>query len=389
MTSLNNYSKWDHIQLSSDDDEDCHPNIEKFTWRRLRKQQREAKRDEEDKEAERIQAQIKALQQKIKDLEKQPQNAITASHISRHTNEANKLKEYLEKREQLRKLSPDEMCQETFDSTRVNKNAAIEHVTPPALQKKIQQDREVDPNEFQSWHKKYDGLLQEYLKLSGMEACRDFVLSHPEMLNANATGWLLLHALEKEMGGDSAAMIDTVRHNQFLQYPIDLAKLSNVSVASAAKSFFSRIAGPQQRAVFENDVQEFALKIKERAVEKRKEQLGRAGQQGPELPSFREGDTEYQVLSKSERMGPGGLDPLEVLETLPPAMKEAFMKQDTPALANAIAEMPRDKAEFYMDQARKSGLWVDQSPTEDVSNATVAAGGGSDEKGFGTKVAYQ
>ena len=30
------YSKWDNIQLSSDDDEDCHPNIEKFTWRRLR-----------------------------------------------------------------------------------------------------------------------------------------------------------------------------------------------------------------------------------------------------------------------------------------------------------------------------------------------------------------
>ena len=30
------YSKWDNIQLSSDDDEDCHPNIEKYTWRRLR-----------------------------------------------------------------------------------------------------------------------------------------------------------------------------------------------------------------------------------------------------------------------------------------------------------------------------------------------------------------
>ena len=58
-----------------------------------------------------------------------------------------------------------------------------------------------------------------------------------------------------------------------------------------------RMTRPQQRAMFEKDVAEFALKIKERAVQKRKEQVGRAGQQGPELPTFKEGDTEYQASS--------------------------------------------------------------------------------------------
>ena len=76
MTSLNNYSKWDNIHLSSDDDEDCHPNIEKYTWRRLRAQQREQKRQEEDKEAEQVQAQIKAEEEKIAALKKYQQTAM-------------------------------------------------------------------------------------------------------------------------------------------------------------------------------------------------------------------------------------------------------------------------------------------------------------------------
>ena len=39
-------------------------------------------------------------------------------------------------------------------------------------------------------------------------------------------------------------------------------------------------------------------------------------------------DEEEVELSKEERMGPGGLDPVEVFETLPDSMKEAFESQE-------------------------------------------------------------
>ena len=46
-----------------------------------------------------------------------------------------------------------------------------------------------------------------------------------------------------------------------------------------------------------------------------------------------EGDDEETVeLSKEERMGPGGLDPVDVFETLPEVMKEAFESQDVEQL---------------------------------------------------------
>jgi len=37
------YSKWDNIWISSDDDADCHPNIEKYAWRRLKQRMRSEK----------------------------------------------------------------------------------------------------------------------------------------------------------------------------------------------------------------------------------------------------------------------------------------------------------------------------------------------------------
>lgn len=44
-----NYSKWDHIELS-DDESDCHPNIDKESWFRMKHRSRLEREEKEDKE---------------------------------------------------------------------------------------------------------------------------------------------------------------------------------------------------------------------------------------------------------------------------------------------------------------------------------------------------
>ncbi len=44
--------RWNNIELSDDDAEDCHPNIEKNTWVRLKRE----KREREKQEAEQLHA---------------------------------------------------------------------------------------------------------------------------------------------------------------------------------------------------------------------------------------------------------------------------------------------------------------------------------------------
>jgi cell division cycle protein 37 len=69
-------------------------------------------------------------------------------------------------------------------------------------------------------------------------------------------------------------------------------------------------------------------------------------------------EEEEVELSKEERMGPGGLDPVEVFESLPEALQEAFHSQDTQRLKDALAAMPLEDAKYHMKRCEDSGLWV-------------------------------
>ena len=83
----------------------------------------------------------------------------------------------------------------------------------------------------------------------------------------------------------------------------------------------------------------FETRIKERAVIKRKEM-----------------DTERRE-NEGVPMGPGGLDPFEVLESLPQSMRDAFDSQDIGRLQGVLNDMPQEEAKGWMKKCVDSGLW--------------------------------
>ena len=70
---------------------------------------------------------------------------------------------------------------------------------------------------------------------------------------------------------------------------------------------------------FEDEIQAFRKRIKDRA----KEKLEKAMQ-------------ELEQEEKAKRLGPGGLDPAEVFESLPDSMKKCFEDRDIEALKTVI-----------------------------------------------------
>ena len=64
-----------------------------------------------------------------------------------------------------------------------------------------------------------------------------------------------------------------------------------------------------------------------------------------------------QQQQQPQQLGPGGLDPYEVLETLPPAMAEAFRKQDLELLNRVVAAMDRSEVEYHIKRCEAAGLW--------------------------------
>ncbi|MCJ8748272.1 hypothetical protein PDJAM_G00163360 [Pangasius djambal] len=74
---------------------------------------------------------------------------------------------------------------------------------------------------------------------------------------------------------------------------------------------------------------------------------------------------EYEEEEKKKRLGPGGLDPVDVYDSLPSEMQKCFDEKDIQMLQDAISKMDPTEAKYHMKRCIDSGLWVPNSRTDD------------------------
>merc|ERR1712008_245627 len=74
-----------------------------------------------------------------------------------------------------------------------------------------------------------------------------------------------------------------------------------------------------------------------------------------------------EELDKEARLGPGGLDPVEVFESLPDALKECFESHDIAKLQECIKAMNPEDARHHMKRCVDSGLWKPSADDPDTN----------------------
>ena len=199
---------------------------------------------------------------------------------------------------------------------------------------------------------KYADTIELFMKLSDLEQSKDFLLRYGDiLLQENAANYLLLASLEDEMNGHHEKMKKTARQSQIITHIAELAKTLKTHPGNVIVPFFARL---QQREHLEEFVQAataFQDKIVQRAVVKKQEI---DAQQEEE----EEGPRDLSEIPLEQRLGPGGLDPLEVIETLPQEMVEAFESRSVDALKEVLSNMTPEDAEYHMKRCVDSGLWV-------------------------------
>jgi len=62
-------------------------------------------------------------------------------------------------------------------------------------------------------------------------------------------------------------------------------------------------------------------------------------------------------MSAEDRRGPGGLDPVEVFESLPANLQECFRSGDVEMLKKVASEMPQQEFEEHFNRCIAAGLW--------------------------------
>lgn len=430
MSKPFDYSKWDNIELS-DDEDDVHPNIDRESWFRMKHRSRVEREEREEADKKKIMAEMENANLRMKEL-KNVLESLEAGEDSDDELEdregleaeleslksANKARQQkLDNYEKNKKWNVDNMCHVVEERTIVNPRAAedkfsdsgfalpadgnntaidpataasksIDSAAAAEISKKIEHESSQkisrDKNQtvniasaptvqtvkpapapvkkvsgpshasisMLSYHdfvEKYADVMEDFMKISSLDESREFLINHGDiMLQENASNYLLLASLEDEMNGFREKMRLTARQSQLISNIAELAKTMKTHPGNVIIPFFKRLEEKMHYDGFMVGLENFVQNLIKRAVVKRKEMdEERAREEGVDLKD----------IPKEERLGPGGLDPVEVFESLPASMQEAFESRDTEKLKKALLEMSPQEAEEHMKRCVDAGLW--------------------------------
>ena len=361
------YSKWDRLDLSDEDGDDCHPNIDKASWVKLKARQRKERREKEDIKIGKMKAKIEKYEKKTKDIQGKIDGGDDTPQLLVDLEDAqSSLQKYQAKLDKFlatRKWTADDVCDVADDGSSIAKSATFE--TPATNTDGMSPEEEA--SSYDDYVKKYRPMLDTYATIKRPEDAKDFIEANHQILNPHAEGYLLLLCLDMYMKNETAEVrgedmdareYNIARLHMYVHYIMELASSMRRHPREAVIPFFRKTIGGADEQVqgFEDDLRGFIARIKNRAKEKIA-----AGEASPidlhdtlDSKKKEEEEDEYEPAP----LGPGGLDPTEVLRSLPEDMQQAFINQDTPKLKASLQAMSEKDAAYHMQRCIDSGLWV-------------------------------
>lgn len=354
------YSKWKDIEIS-DDEDDTHPNIDTpslFRWRHQARVERmeevERSRRDFEREKETHQKRLKEVKDKLQNCKEDELPALQKLLEELEV----KGKKITDKEDELRvkeKKTPwnvDTISKPAFSKTIINKTA-----TNPSYDELSDEEKE---KRMCTFVKNNEKLLKQFGMLKKYEDSKKFLLDHNQLVCEATANYLVIWCINLEMEKKSELMAHVAHQCICMQFILELAKQLDVDPRACVGSFFQRIqiAEPEYKAHFSSEVVAFKDRIRKRAEEKIDEAIA-----------------EQEEEERKARLGPGGLDPVEVFENLPDCLKQCFESKDIDLLKKTIAELPEEEARYHMKRCVDSGMWVPDASevTPDATEATTEA----------------
>ncbi|GIY19253.1 hsp90 co-chaperone Cdc37 [Caerostris extrusa] len=313
------YSKWKDIEIS-DDEDDIHPNIDTpslFRWRHQARLERMAEFQQDKDECIRL---CSESERKVSDLKDKIKYAEKKNDIL--------------KKEKLMPWNVDTISKEGFTKTVLNKSM------PPKKEELTEEEKAERQTKF---NKENEKLLKKFGMFQKYEDSKNFLREHPHLACEETANYLVLWCISLEVEEKHQLMEHVAHQCICMQFILELARHLSVDPRSCINSFFSRIqmADAEYKDAFNAELESFKERVRERA----KARIQRLIEEAEEE-------------ERQKRLGPGGLDPIEVMESLPEALQKCFETKDIELLQKTIAAMPEDEARYHISRCIDSGLWI-------------------------------
>ncbi|XP_052541125.1 hsp90 co-chaperone Cdc37 [Tympanuchus pallidicinctus] len=355
------YSVWDHIEVSDDEDE-THPNIDTaslFRWRHQarveRMEQFQKEKEELDKGCRECKRKLAECQRKLKELEvAEPGGGSGGARGERERlqAEAQQLRheernweskmEELRKKEKNMPWNVDTLSKDGFSKSVFNVKAEEKEET--------EEQKEQKHKTFVERHEKQ---IKHFGMLRRWDDSQKYLSDNPHLVCEETANYLVIWCIDLEVEEKQALMEQVAHQTIVMQFILELAKSLKVDPRACFRQFFTKIKTADQQYMegFNDELEAFKERVRGRA----KARIERAMK-------------EYEEEERQKRLGPGGLDPVDVYESLPPELQKCFDAKDVQMLQDTISRMDPTEAKYHMQRCIDSGLWV--------PNAKAAAEGG-------------
>ena len=359
------YRKWDHIEVS-DDEDDTHPNIDTPSLYRWRHQARVERMEQTQKEKDEL-AKEKLVHKKGKAALKEEMKATKETErehlekklaeLRRKDEELRRKDEDLQKKERLTPWNVDTLSKPGFERSFVNKQADPKELTEEEKQKKMFNFMEHYEKELKAF-----GVLKDY------NASRDYLRDHPHLVCEDTGSYLTLWCIDLAVDTKMAIMERVAHQAIVMQYILEMARHVKRDPRSVVPAFFDRMKSAEKTytEAFEDEFRSFIGRVKGRAQARLEEAQKKAEEE-----------------ERKQRLGPGGLDPIEVIETLPLALRECFESKDVARLQTVLIAMTPEDRTYHMKRCVDSGLWVSDAKSVGLTPANEIV------KDFGKKLQVQ
>eukprot|EP00123_Amoebidium_parasiticum_P022595 comp9081_c0_seq1/m.4256 comp9081_c0_seq1/g.4256 ORF comp9081_c0_seq1/g.4256 comp9081_c0_seq1/m.4256 type:complete len:357 (-) comp9081_c0_seq1:620-1690(-) len=329
------YSKWNTIEIS-DDEDDVHPNIDKESLWRWKKQAREERDRKAAEEKQRVKEEHAKIKSKLIEVQQAPSDEAQKQldELKRQEEEYAKKEAEIERMEKLYpKWNSSNMCHDAWSKTIIEKKT-----DQPKSEEEIGKEQA-------KFFKEHKDDIRKFGLLKTTDESENFLMEHPALFSEFTANYLVVWAVDCEVEEKHERMKTIARQTILMQYLIEFAKNVSKPKPLIVKSFFAkfRLAEAQYMSAYKEEVDALIGRVEKRAKERIEEAV-----------------KEYEEEERQKRIAasPGGLDPQEVMESLPQSLRDAFESRDIGALQAAIAEMPLEEAKYHIDRCTKSGLWV-------------------------------
>lgn len=347
------YSKWKNIEVS-DDEDDTHPNIDTPSLFRWRHQARVERMEQEEQEKKEFEQQQKKVREMMKEAQTKLKNAsegtdehkVWTKKMKEAKKEEAKLKkkdEELSKKERLTPWNVDTISKEGFSRSIINKPKPKKELTEEEKHKQLL-----------SFVDRYENDIKKFGMHRDYDTSMTYLRDNPHLVCEDTASYLTMWCVTLQVEQKSALMERVAHQTIVMQYILELSKQLERDPRSCVAGFFQRMktAEKQYMEAFQDELSSFIARVKGRAQVR-----------------IEEATKKLEEEERQKRLGPGGLDPVEVMESLPAELQECFENKDVAKLQRVVSAMDKEEASYHMKRCVDSGLWVADAKSAGLTSA--------------------